>query len=323
MNIKDSLDKGLIHLGTRIVLPPMATEKSDGGRVTDSLCRYYEDRAANPLLGLIITEHMYIAMEGRASKGQLSIAEDEVIDGLKKLMDTIHKAQSGIKVFAQINHAGGKVDPELTGGKPVSSSVHGFKFAESRALSKDEIHHIADLFAEAAMRAKKGGYDGVEIHSAHGYLLNQFYSPLINNREDEYGPHTMEDRLRFHKEVLEKVRAAVGPDYPIAMRLGGCDYQEGGSTEADAVEAAKLLCAYGADLIDVSGGMNGYIIAGHDYPGYFKDMTKAIKEAVDVPVMTTGGVTTTEQAEELLSYGAADLIGVGRAIYKDAAWGIG
>ena len=112
MNIKDSLDKGLIHLGTRIVLPPMATEKSDGGRVTDSLCRYYEDRAANPLLGLIITEHMYIAMEGRASKGQLSIAEDEVIDGLKKLTDTIHKAQSGIKVFAQINHAGGKVDPD-------------------------------------------------------------------------------------------------------------------------------------------------------------------------------------------------------------------
>ena len=133
----------------------------------------------------------------------------------------------------------------------------------------------------------------------------------------------MEDRLRFHKEVLEKVRAAVGPDYPIAVRLGGCDYQESGSTEADAVEAAKLLCAYGADLIDVSGGMNGYIIAGHDYPGYFKDMSKAIKEAVDVTVMTTGGVTTTEQAEELLSYGAADLIGVGRAIYKDAAWGIG
>ena len=182
---------------------------------------------------------------------------------------------------------------------------------------------IADLFAEAALRARKGGYDGVEIHSAHVYLLNQFYSPLINNREDEYGPHSMEDRLRFHKEVLEKVRAAVGPDYPIAVRLGGCDYQEGGSTEADAVEAAKLLCAYGADLIDVSGGMNGYIIAGHDYPGYFKDMSKAIKEAVDVTVMTTGGVTTTEQAEELLSYGAADLIGVGRAIYKDAAWGIG
>ena len=323
MNIKDSLDKGLIHLGTRIVLPPMATEKSDEGRVTENLCRYYKDRAANPLIGLIITEHMYIAMEGRASKGQLSIAEDEIMDGLKKLTDTIHKAQSGIKVFAQINHAGGKADPELTGSEPVSSSVHGFKFADSRVLSKDEIHRIADLFAEAALRAKKGGYDGVEIHSAHGYLLNQFYSPLINNREDEYGPHSMEDRLRFHKEVLEKVRAAVGPDYPIAVRLGGCDYQESGSTEADAVEAAKLLCAYGADLIDVSGGMNGYIIAGHDYPGYFKDMSKAIKEAVDVTVMTTGGVTTTEQAEELLSYGAADLIGVGRAIYKDAAWGIG
>ena len=322
MDIKEAYKCGKLELRSRIVLPPMATEKSDEGLVTDALCAYYKERAENPLIGLIITEHMFISMQGKASKGQLSIASDDVIDGLSKLTDTIHGGGKGIKVFAQINHAGGKADPGLTGEEPVSSSVCDFKYAQSRELSIDEIHSIADTFAEASLRVKKAGYDGVEIHSAHGYLLNQFYSPLVNKRTDEYGASCMEDRLRFHKEVIEKVRAAVGEDYPIAVRLGGCDYQEGGSTEADAVEAAKLLIGYGADMIDVSGGMNGYIIAGHDYPGYFKDMSAAIKKAVNVPVLTTGGVTKPEEAEELLSEGAADLIGVGRALYKDAGWGM-
>ena len=322
MKIKEEYKSSKFTLRSRIVLPPMATEKSYEGLVTDALCAYYKERAENPLIGLIITEHMFISMQGKASKGQLSIASDDVIDGLSKLTDTIHGAGKGIKVFAQINHAGGKADPGLTGEEPVSSSVYDFKYAGSRELSDAEIHRVADTFAEASLRVKKAGYDGVEIHSAHGYLLNQFYSPLVNKRTDEYGASCMEDRLRFHKEVIEKVRAAVGEDYPIAVRLGGCDYQQGGSTEADAVEAAKLLIGYGADMIDVSGGMNGYIIAGHDYPGYFKDMSAAIKKAVNVPVITTGGVTKPEEAEELLSEGAADLIGVGRALYKDAAWGM-
>ena len=202
------------------------------------------------------------------------------------------------------------------------ASAQHFKYSESRELSTDEIHRIAEFFADAALRAKKAGYDGVEIHSAHGYLLNQFYSPLINRRRDEYGPDSMENRLRFHKEVLFRTRELVGDEFPIAVRLGGCDYQEGGSSEEDAAEASRLLYGYGADMIDISGGMNGYIIERHDYPGYFKDMSKNVKEAVRIPVMTTGGVTRPEEAEELLSGGYADLIGVGRAIYKDAAWGV-
>lgn len=321
MDIKDKLDIKGLELCSRIVLPPMATEKSEDGKTTKELCDYYRDRAENPLIGLIITEHMYIAMQGKASRYQLSIAEDSVIEGLKALTDTIHEAGSA-KVFAQINHAGGKADPAITGEETVSASAYGFKTGESKALIADEIHHIAELFSQAALRAKKAGYDGVEIHSAHGYLLNQFYSPISNKREDEYGTSSMEDRLRIHKEVLERTRSLVGDDYPIAVRLGGCDYQEGGSTEAEAVEASRLLCAYGADLIDISGGMNSYIIAGHDYPGYFKEMSKAVKEAVSVPVMTTGGVTALEEAQRLLMEGDADLIGVGRALLKDAKWGL-
>ena len=319
--IRERLHSGRIELRTRIVMPPLATEKSINGAVSDELCDHYAVRAENPLIGLIITEHMYVAPQGRASKRQLSIADDSVIDGLKRLTDTIHSSGEDIKVFAQINHAGGKSTPELAGEQPVSSSAYAYKEGLCRGLREDEIHCITELFIKAARRAMLAGYDGVEIHSAHGYLLNQFYSPLINHRKDGYGPFSLECRLRLHREIIEGIRAELGAGIPIAVRLGGCDYQEGGSNEEEAVEASRLLCSYGADMIDVSGGMNGYIIPGHDYPGYFREMSAAIKEAVSVPVLTTGGVTTADQAQELLDIGAADLIGVGRALLSDAAWG--
>ncbi|MBR7148720.1 MAG: tRNA-dihydrouridine synthase, partial [Firmicutes bacterium] len=156
--------------------------------------------------------------------------------------------------------------------------------------------------------------------SAHGYLLCQFYSPITNQRTDEYGTQSMENRLRFHKLVLEKVRAAVGEDFPVFVRLGGCDYMEGGSTEEDAAEAAKLLESYGADLIDVSGGMCSYRRPDHMEPGYFGSMSKKIKEVVSIPVLVTGGIETVEQAEHLIEDGAADLVGVGRALLKDPCW---
>ena len=321
MDIRDSLERGCIRLRSRIVMPPLATEKSENGYVTAELCEHYAKRAKNSLIGLIITEHMYVAPEGRASRYQLSIADDSVIEGLKRLTDTIHGEGNTIKVFAQINHAGGKSTPELAGEQPVSASVYTYKDSPCRELSVSEIHRIAELFAAAARRARLSGYDGVEIHSAHGYILNQFYSPLVNQRRDEYGASSLTDRLRLHKEIIEACREEVGHDFPIAVRLGGCDYQDGGSTEEEAVEASELLCSYGVDLIDVSGGMNGYIIPGHDNPGYFREMSAAIKKAVNVPVLTTGGITTVEQAEELLCSDCADLIGVGRALLKDPEWG--
>ena len=307
-------------LNTKIVMPPMATETSDGGKVTEELCEFYRLRAENPLVGLIITEHMYIEERGKATKGQMSAADDMVVDGLKKLTNAVHETNPGLKIVAQINHAGGRTTSEVTGCEKISASAYEYNGSICREMTAEEIQDVADGFANAARRVKEGGYDGVEIHSAHGYLLCQFYSPVTNQRVDEYGPQSMKNRLRFHKLVLEKVRAAVGEDFPVFVRLGGCDYMEGGSTEEDAAEAAKLLEIYGADLIDVSGGMCSYRRPDHTEPGYFGSMSKKIKEAVSIPVIVTGGVETMGQADCLIQDGAADLVGVGRALLKDPSW---
>ncbi len=187
-------------------------------------------------------------------------------------------------------------------------------------MTAEQIRETVSWFAQAALRAKKAGYDGVEIHSAHGYLLNQFYSPLTNFRTDEYGCQSIENRTRFHAEVIAAVREAVGEDYPVAIRLGGCDYAEGGSTMEDCVAACRIFEACGVDLIDLTGGLFGYVRPDCTEPGYFKDMTVAVKKAVQIPVLLTGGVTTAAEAEALLEADCADLIGVGRAIYSNAHW---
>ena len=317
---------GSLELNSRIVMPPMATYYArDNSTVTDELLDYYNARAKNPHIGLIITEHAYIEPAGRANAGQLSISKDEDVEGLKKIVEAIHKG--GCKTFAQLNHAGSAAPAQTNGIEPVSASAIAYpgrkKPAEGsvpRALSIEEIANLKDCFVRAALRAKEAGYDGVEIHSAHGYLLNQFYSPLSNKRTDAYGG-TLENRIRFHVEVLKAVREAVGEAYPVAIRLGGCDYMEGGSTIADAVAASKFFEEAGADLIDLSGGLCGYQRPDGDLqPGYFKDLSAAVKQAVSVPVLLTGGVHTLQQADALLAEGAADLIGVGRELLKTAGW---
>lgn len=309
----------------RLVMPPMATAKSTlDGQVSDALCEYYQTWAGGGPIGLIITEHSYICPQGKASKGQLSISDDHNINGLKQLVQVIHR--TGTNVMAQINHAGIAAIPDMADCNPVGPSPIPHPHAEKSSgripleLSKPEIKLIVQQFADAAARAKAAGYDGVEIHSAHGYLLNQFYSPLTNQRRDEYGAACLENRVRFHLEVIAAVRSAVGKDYPLALRLGGCDYAEGGSSIEDSVKASLLFEQAGVDLLDLSGGVLGYIIPALEGPGYFRDMTAAIKRQVSIPVILTGGVTTAQEAEALLSENCADLIGVGRALLKDAQW---
>ena len=311
-------------LKNRLVMPPMATSRSEDGTVNQKLLEYYDEKSAGGYIGLIITEHSYVHPQGIANPGQISISRDSDVEGLRQLVQVIHK--NGSKVMAQINHAGSAARRAVTGLEPVSSSAvvneakHGADGETPRELTREEIAQIVRDFAAAARRAKEAGYDGVEIHSAHGYLLNQFYSPLANRRSDEYGPAAMEGRLRIHREIIQAVRAQVGEDYPVALRLGGCDYAEGGSTVEDSVEAAMLLESWGIDLLDISGGMNGYIIPGKNEPGYFADMSEAIKKRVSIPVILTGGITEFAAAEELQQAGKADLIGVGRAILKDSLW---
>ena len=224
--------------------------------------------------------------------------------------------------MAQISHAGGAANSETTGKAVYGASAYpmpktGFIPLE---MSLADIHKVIHDFTNAAIRAKQAGFDGVEIHSAHGYLLNQFYSPLTNKRTDEYNAQTLNGRLKLHKEIIKSVRNAVGDNFPIAIRLGACDYMDGGSTLQDSIAAAKLLEHAGVDLLDISGGFFVFLRPDYKEQGYFSEITQAAKAVVNIPVILTGGITEADMAELLLKNGEADLIGVGRAIMKNSLW---
>ena len=317
----EPLTNGKLPLHNRLVMPPMATAKAGAnGEMTDDLIAYYAEKSAGGALGLVITEHCYIALQGRNRVGQPSIAEDETVAGWKRLTDVFHA--NGSKAVMQINHSGGATTREATGFETVAPSDVASPTGSGetpRPLTTAEIATITEQFARAALRVQAAGFDGVEIHAAHGYLLNQFFSPLTNKRTDEYGGDLL-GRIRMHLEVIAAVRAGVGKDFPVLLRLGAVDYLEGGSRIEDAVTAAAEFERAGVDMLDITGGLSGFLRPDHDEPGYFGDVTEAIKRVVSIPVILTGGVTDPQQAERLLIDGKADLIGVGRAILKDSGW---
>ena len=316
MLLQKPVQIGTEQIENRLVMPPMQTNKTDRGRVTDELVQYYRDRAVLSRPGIIITEHSCIAESGRAAEGQLSLASDELIEEHRRLTDAIR--EGGGKAFVQLNHAGSNGIGEAVSASAVSIPVKKLT-RRPRALAAEEIRRIEEQFAAAALRAVRAGYDGVEIHCAHGYLLNQFYSPLTNKRADEYGG-SLENRLRITLETVALVRQTIGDGIPLAVRLGGADYLPGGSREEDAAEAGRLLEAAGVDLLDLSGGMCFFMRPGHLEAGYFSSMSEKVKACVSVPVLLTGGAHKIADAEALLQSGKADLIGVGRALLKDAAW---
>ncbi|MFN2340523.1 MAG: NADH:flavin oxidoreductase [Halanaerobium sp.] len=315
-----ALDNNKLPLKNRLVLPPMATAKSDKkGELKQELLDYYDEKTQGGYISLVIIEHSFISQQGKASEGQLSAADDDRIAGLKKLAETIHKNNS--KAVMQINHAGSAASSEITGKEIVAPSavVHPNGKEVPKKLSYKEIQIIINDFKEAARRVKEAGFDGVEIHSAHSYLLNQFYSPITNQREDEYGGD-LAGRIKIHLEVIEAVRKEVGEDFPILMRLGASDYMEGGITLEESLKAAPKLEAAGVNILDISGGLCGYSAQGLEGQGYFSELTEPIKEVVSIPVILTGGITEAEAAKKLLAEEKADLIGVGRAILNDSNW---
>ncbi|MDU7453694.1 NADH:flavin oxidoreductase [Clostridium saudiense] len=309
-----------LQLNNRLVLPPMATAKcEDDGKVTQEILDYYDEKSKGGYISLIIIEHSFIEKQGKAHKGQLSIANDNLIEDLKKLSNIIHK--NGSKAIMQINHAGSLAKSSVTGCEIVGPSaiMHPRNSELPKELTKEDIKVIISNFRNAARRVKNAGFDGVEIHSAHGYLLNEFYSPITNKRSDEYGGDIF-GRIKLHLEIIRAIRDEVGKDFPILLRLGACDYTDGGNTIDDCKAAVVEFQKSGVDIIDISGGLLGYIIPGVKTQGYFSNVTEEVKKNVSIPVILTGGITDAEEAEKLLKSGKADLIGVGRAILKDSLW---
>lgn len=313
-----------VKLTSRLVMPPMASGKPNpDGTVSDNLLDYYAEKSQGGYLGLVITEHAFVCQQGKAHGGQLSIAQGGDIPGLRRLVDILHG--NGVKAVAQISHAGGAANPQDTGMEPVSASAVKSPRAKAeastpRAMRVEEIQTVVEAFAQGARRAKEAGFDGVELHAAHGYLLNQFYSPLTNQRSDAYTGSTLTGRLRFLLEAVEAVRETVGQGFLLAVRLGAGDDLPGGTTLEDSVRACQLLEQAGVDLLDISGGFCGPYRGGSKEQGYFSDWSQAIKQVVSAPVLVTGGITQPEAACRLLEEGKADLIGVGRALLKDSLW---
>lgn len=305
-----------LTLRNRIAMPPMATGKAVDGMPDDTLITHYTARAK--VTGLIIVEHEYVSPEGMAHKTQLSIAEDRVIPAYQKLTAAVRNL--GAAIFAQISHAGAQArDTGVSSLSPSGISLSE-NAQEAVEMTSADIAHVIDAFAAAARRAKDAGFDGVELHSAHGYLLNQFYSPLTNRRTDAYSGSTLEGRTRLHCEIIRAVRDTVGPDYPVAIRFGAYDYKEGGSLREEIPAACRIFESAGIDLIDISGGLNGTSAPGNPNPGWFSDLSRLAKDAVSIPVLVTGGVKTPQDAEDILQRGDADIIGVGRAMLQDPEW---
>ena len=319
-HLLEPLQAGPLTLHNRLIMPPMATAKSEiDGSISQAVLDYYREKSKGGYLSLVIIEHSFISQEGKASNNQLSVASDDVIEGLRSLAEVIHR--NGSKTVMQINHAGGATTREVTGNTPVAPSPipHPWNGNTPKELTKQEIGGIVQAFRDAARRVKAAGFDGVEIHSAHGYLLNQFFSPLTNQRTDEYGGN-IHNRIRIHLEVIAAVRDAVGDDFAILLRLGACDYKEGGITIEDSQLAAQELEKAGINILDITGSFLGYQSPESSAPGYFSPLTEAIKKVVSIPVILTGGITEAQVAEELLLAGKADLIGVGRALLKNSHW---
>jgi len=311
-SLLDPLEIKGLTLKNRIVMPPMQTSlATTGGAVTDDLIEYYVRRSGT--LGLLIIEHSYVTPNGRLSERQLGIHDDILLGGLEKLARSVHS--TGTPVVIQINHAGRTANEEIIGTKPVAPSPGG----NARRLRSEEIKALTEALGVAAGRAIKAGFDGVEVHGAHGFLLNQFYSPLANRRRDKYGG-SLENRMRFPLEVVKGVKENVGRTL-LLYRLGSDDLDPAGTQIGDSKKFAVKLEEAGVDIIDVSGGLCGSRpsqLQGRQ--GYFISQAEEIKKIVTVPVIGVGGITEPEYADRLIREGRVDLVGVGRALLRDPNW---
>ena len=309
-----------LSLRNRIVMPPMWSGKAtpDGG-VTDAIIEYHRERAAAGC-GLVIVEHSFVHPRGRHTPTQIGAYADSLIEGLSRLSSAV-KAEGAVAAL-QISHAGSRSSSSVLGVRPVAPSAvpHPYEPAGEvpEALAAAQIREIISAFGAAAVRARDAGFEAVEIHAAHGFLLSEFLSPLTNRRTDDFGGK-LEGRSKIHLEVLGEVRSRLGPQYPVFVRLGACDETPGGLQIEDACRTAQRLAESGATLIDVSGGLQGSRGIGKE-SGYFVEYAAAIKSRVNVPVIVTGGIREPEHADVIVREGKADLVGIGRAMLEDAGW---
>ena len=275
-------------------------------------------------IGLIISGHAYVSPEGQAGPWQLGIHSDRFIPGLVEMTRSIQTI--GGKIALQLAHAGSQASSRLSGFEPIGPSpIEKESGPVGREMTRDEIETVTEAFASAAVRAQKAGFDAVQVHAAHGYLLSQFLSPYFNKRKDEYGG-SIENRARLVVQVLKAIRKAVGSDFPVFIKLNSEDFLQGGLTVEEMLETAAMLEENGIDAIELSGGTflsgkNNPSRRGKPGPGeteaYYEGAARRFKEKIHTPLMLVGGIRTFETAERLLNEGVTDYIAFCRPLIRE------
>jgi len=311
--------KGL-EVRNRVVMPAFGLLYTTDRKVSQKLVDFYEARAKGGC-GLIIVGGCGIDFIGGGPM-MLGIDDDSFIPGYEKLADAVHK--HGAKLFLQLFHAGRYQFSFLIGQKSVAPSAVASRYTkeEPRELSRDEIVEIEKKFADAALRAKKSGADGVELIGSAGYLINQFLSPVTNLRTDEYGG-SFEKRATFVLNIIERIRENVGTDFVVTMRIGGNDFIPGGNTNEEMSEYARMFVQKGIDAVNVTGGWHETKVPQLPMavpPGAFTYLALGIKRKVKVPVFSSNRIFDPAQAERILEDGFADAVCVGRAQIADPEW---
>jgi len=306
-------------------MPGMSTNLGGpNGEITDHIIRWYEERAKGGT-GLIITEFTTIDYEwGRGAVNQLRIDQDRFVPGFHRLANHVHKY--GAKIFVQLHHAGRESNSMLTGGKqivapsPVICEAIG---EEPRELTTSEVKEIIRKFIKGAVRVKLAGMDGVELHGAHGYLINQFLSPNTNLRTDEYGG-SFENRLRFLKEIIIGIKDQCGNDFPVIVRLSVDEFDEGGMDIHLSREVASYLEKIGVDGLHASAGnynsMDKVIESPLFEQGWRVYLAEELKKVVQIPVIAVGSIREPKYVESILADGKADFVAMGRGHIAEPEW---
>ncbi|MBA2173690.1 NADPH dehydrogenase NamA [Halobacillus locisalis] len=303
-----------VTLKNRIVMSPMCMYSShdQDGHAQPFHLAHYESRAAGQV-GLVMTEATSVLPEGRISHEDLGIWEDAQVEGLQNITEGIHR--HGAKAGIQLAHAGRKANLRDEIFSP-SAKAFTDSFKVPTEMTQEDIKRTIEAFRQGAIRSKQAGFDVIELHGAHGYLINQFLSPLTNDRSDEYGG-SRDKRYRFLRETIDAINSVWSG--PLFVRISGEEYHEEGNTMEDFVYFAKEMKAQGVDLIDVSSG--GVVPASIEpYPGYQVSYAEQIKSGADIDTGAVGLITSGNQAEEILQNDRADLIFLARALLKNPYW---
>jgi len=297
---------------------------ADDGACTPKLIDLMVELAKGGI-GLIISSHAYVSPAGQAGPWQLGVYNDALVPGLAAMAKAVH--DNGGKIVLQLAHAGFFANAKLTGQTPMApSNVEGFSKSPRQEMTAEDIRDVVQAYGAAAKRAQNAGFDGVQIHAAHGYLLSQFLSPAFNRRNDAYGGD-IRHRATALVEVLQQIRHTVGREYPVLVKMNCRDFIENGLVVEDSLEVATMLEAEGIDAIELSGGVlvGGKLspsrmgIKSAEKEAYFQDDARAFKEKLGVPLILVGGNRSFQVAERLINEGMADYISMCRPLIREPA----